>query len=228
MPTPPPTRIARRPSPERRSGLPSGPSDPQLARPRRSSHSRRVPGPTSSSRNCDSPAARGARPRRRAARNGRSSSPPPQRSAAASIANWPGAGAGPSGSATVQHAVDAQLARRDRSEAASERRLGRGRGSRDPGAGARMRARLGSLAPPARVRRRSRGPAPVRDAVGLRRPCARAAARSARRSRAAPAGRSPPARRRCARGRSRAPPTCRRTASSGRGSPWVTAARRIS
>ncbi len=76
---------------------PSGPSA-HSASPGRSSDSRRVPGPTSSSRKCDSPSRWRAMENARG-RCGRSCSPAPQRSTAASIANWPASGFGPSGSA---------------------------------------------------------------------------------------------------------------------------------
>ena len=113
-------------------------------RPAPSAHSRSVPGPTSSSTKSSRPS-----PWRRATenargRNGRSSAPPPQRSAAASIANWPGSGAGPSGSATREHDVGpVRLAPHDGQPPAPERR------ERAVAASSAKRTRKGKLACPA-------------------------------------------------------------------------------
>ena len=96
---PPPARRARSPAarsrPRRRTGSPGArragatnprPSGPVSHSPSPGSeaHSRAVPGPTSSSRNC-SPSGPSRRTDSARARNGRSSSPPPQSRSAASM-----------------------------------------------------------------------------------------------------------------------------------------------
>ena len=117
------------------------------------------------------------------ARNGRSSSPPPQRSAAASIANWPGAGAGPSGSETVMHAVDAELAD------LGDLERGGVRAAPAPPRAARLTPRRRRRRP-RRARRRPTTPPPRRAA---------SAARDARAGRRRPPPRrAPPRRRRAA------------------------------
>ena len=110
MPTPPPTRIARRPSGGGAKPCPSGPSS-HTPSPARSSHSRCVPGPTSSSRKCDSPPLRRAMEKARG-RSGRSLLSPAPALGGGEHRELPGVGLGTVGVCHPQHAVGAQLLER--------------------------------------------------------------------------------------------------------------------
>ncbi len=107
MPTPPPTRIARRPGGRRREAPAERPERPQPLARARARTAAACPGRRPRAGSGSSPSRRRATEKARG-RYGRSSSPPPQRSAAASIANWPGSGSRPVGVGGAQHAVGAE------------------------------------------------------------------------------------------------------------------------